>query len=60
MTVPFPNESGSLFLIRTYVYPLESLSDGERADLGSALSNLSPKVAEYKGLSRPNFRYLEE
>ncbi len=43
-------DSECLFLTRTYVYPIKTLKDEERVTLKSARSNLSPKIAEYKGL----------
>lgn len=51
VTVPFPRERLGLFLIRTYLYPFPSLSPEERATLLSAVDQLSPAIAEYKGLT---------
>jgi hypothetical protein len=50
-TVPFAAEDGSLFLIRTYLYPFASLSAEQRAVLASALEQLPPAVAAYKSLA---------
>jgi hypothetical protein len=51
VTVPFPAESASLFLIRVYLYPFAALSPGERATLAAALEALPDDVARYKGLA---------
>jgi hypothetical protein len=45
-----PNPLGALFLIRTYLYPLSSLSDEERSTLRAALEAMPEEVARYKGL----------
>jgi len=50
-TVPFAANEGSLFLIRTYLYPFASLSTEQRAVLASALEQLPPAVAAYKSLT---------
>lgn len=50
-TVPFAADEGSLFLIRTYLYPFASLSTEQRAILATALEQLPPAIAVYKGLA---------
>ena len=37
VTVPFPDVNAALFVIRTYLYPFESLACEEQRDLRSAL-----------------------
>jgi hypothetical protein len=51
VTVPFPAEQTSLFLIRTYLRPFASLSREERETLSRALGCLPDSTARYKGLS---------
>jgi hypothetical protein len=51
VTVPFPDVAASLFLIRTYLYPFESLTDEERRILRSSLETMPPEILRYKGLS---------
>lgn len=50
VTVPFPTENASLFLIRTYLYPFEDLSPGERGRLRGAVDAMPADIARYKGL----------
>lgn len=50
ITVPFPKLGMSLFLIRTYRYAFDQLSNLERSTLLSAVKQLSPAIAAYKGL----------
>ena len=50
VTVPLPHVSGSVFLIRTYLYGFEELSSEERQTLGSALAQMPPEIRHYKGL----------
>lgn len=50
VTVPFPAEQASLFLIRTYLRPFSELDDAERADLATALRELPASTSRYKGL----------
>ena len=50
LTVPFPDVSASLFLIRTYLYPFDSLDEPERRVLRSAIDGMSPALRRYKGL----------
>lgn len=59
VTVPFPSLSASLFLIRTYLYPVESLSPEKRKTLLIATSRLPPTVQRYKGITRETLRVLE-
>jgi dimethylamine monooxygenase subunit A len=51
LSVPFPAQQASLFLIRTYLYPLSELSVEERSTLSSALTLMSEPVQRYKGLT---------
>ncbi len=51
VTVPFPAERASLFLIRTYLRSFASLAPRERADLAHALGCLPEATARYKGLA---------
>lgn len=50
VTVPFRAEAASLFLIRTYLYPLDELAVRERADLRNAVASMPADVARYKAL----------
>lgn len=52
LTVPFADVSTALFLIRTYVYPLASLTTIELDTLAAAMRAMPDDVAEYKGLAR--------
>ena len=58
-TVPLPLESGSIFLIRTYLYGFEELGLEQRAVLASALEQLPPAVVRYKQLAAALPRALE-
>ncbi len=49
VTVPFPSENGSLFLIRTYLYPFAELTAEARQTLAMSIQSLSPAVQRYKG-----------
>ena len=51
VTVPFAEESASLFLIRTYLYPFSSLRRARRTTLAAALDSMPQDVARYKGLT---------
>ena len=51
LTVPFPEVGGSLFVIRTFLYPVESLTGSQRADLGDAMRAMPETIAAYKGLA---------
>jgi dimethylamine monooxygenase subunit A len=51
VTVPFPAESASLFLIRVYLRSFAELSSEERATLAAALAAMPDEVARYKGLA---------
>jgi len=57
--VPLPSASGSLFLIRTYLYGFDELPSAERAVLASALEQLPPAVVRYKQLDAALPRALE-
>ena len=51
LTVPFAGLGASLFVIRTYRYPLASLSVSQRQDLARAMETMPERVAAYKGLA---------
>lgn len=50
VTVPFVALDASLFLIRTYLYPFASLTEGERTTLSRALAAMPEELKRYKGL----------
>lgn len=50
VTVPLPAARASLFLIRTYLYPLHALSEREQRTLLRALEVMPEAVRAYKGL----------
>jgi hypothetical protein len=58
VTVPFRDIGASLFLIRTYVYPTETLPIEQRMILRDAVRNLPAAVRAYKGLSDATDRVL--
>lgn len=60
ITIPLSGQA-ALFLIRTFVHPLEDLNDEQRAILRSALEQMPEDVAQYKGLAslRQNPNYLD-
>jgi hypothetical protein len=51
LTVPFPNEGGALFLVRTYLTPFSQLNSSESGTLVKALVSLPEEVSSYKGIS---------
>jgi len=51
VTVPFPEDQGALFLIRTYRYPFAELTPEQRRTLSSAIERMPEDIARYKGLS---------
>ncbi len=51
VTLALPEARGFLFLIRTYLYPLHTLSADERQALAQAVAGMSASALEYKGLS---------
>ena len=53
ISVPLPEARASLFLIRTYRYPVTSLRAAERATLRAALAAVPDEVRAYKGLPAP-------
>ncbi len=59
VTVPFSDCSASLFLIRTYVYPLTYLSREQRVTLAHATSALPPSMLAYKGITEVTLEVLE-
>jgi hypothetical protein len=52
VTIPFPEEQASLFLIRTYRRPFETLDARERVILAEALRRMPESTADYKGLTQ--------
>lgn len=50
LTWPFPEAEASLFVIRTFVYPVDELGDERRRTLATALVNMPPEIRRYKGL----------
>lgn len=58
VTVPFPDVAGSLFLIRTYVYPVGDLPIEKRRILHDATLQMPPEVRRYKGLTDTTDRVL--
>lgn len=50
VSVPFPHQHSCLFLIRVYVYPLQSLKDTQLQTLASALHQMPEAIRRYKGL----------
>ena len=59
LTVPFREDHGSLFLIRTYVTPLEVLDPAERAILRAAVERMPESIRRYKGLEGFPVRLLD-
>jgi hypothetical protein len=59
VTVPFPGEQASLFLIRTYLYRFGELSDSERATLAEAIRRMPEASARYKGIEGRREHILE-
>jgi dimethylamine monooxygenase subunit A len=49
--VGFPGHSSFLFTIRTYFYPVETLSIAEREALYQSVMGMSPEAKRYKGLT---------
>lgn len=58
ITVPFAEVGGSLFVIRTFRYPVESLTASQRADLTDAVRSMPEAIAAYKGLAAGRRRAL--
>jgi hypothetical protein len=50
VTVPFPAESASLFLIRTYLYAFSALGVAQRGVLAQALRCMPEATSRYKGM----------
>lgn len=50
VTVPFPEQQASLFLIRTYLYPFEQLDPQQRETLALALERMPASIRRYKGI----------
>jgi hypothetical protein len=53
VTVPLPAANASVFLIRTYQYPVTELTGEQRAQLQAALERMPASVRSYKGLPHP-------
>lgn len=53
VTVPFAAVAAALFLIRTYLYPFDSLSPEQRETIANALKTMPPEAAAYKGFTEP-------
>lgn len=50
LTWPFPSVDASLFVIRTFVYPIDALGEERRRTLATALATMPPEIRRYKGL----------
>jgi hypothetical protein len=50
LTWPFPDVAASLFVIRTFVYPIDALGAERARTLAEALANMPPEIRRYKGL----------
>ena len=50
VTVGFPAVRASLFLIRTYLRPFDSLESGERSTLRAAIAAMPEALRRYKGI----------
>lgn len=50
LTVPFPEARASLFVIRTYIYPFESLGPAEREVMRAAVVQMPDTFKSYKGI----------
>ncbi len=50
LTIPFPQQQSSLFLIRTYLYPFATLAPRERGVLEQAVMLMPEPIRRYKGL----------
>jgi hypothetical protein len=53
VTVPFPEVSAALFLIRTYLYAFDALPPADRSTLAAALIAMPVDIRRYKGLEGP-------
>ncbi len=58
-TVPLPERSACIFLIRTYLYGFDELSGEQRATLAQALARMPPELVGYKALTQAVPRALE-
>jgi hypothetical protein len=58
-TVPLPEVSGCVFLIRTYLYGFEELSSAKREVLAQALQRMPSELLRYKSLTTALPRALE-
>ena len=50
LTIPFRTIGGALFVIRTYRYPVTSLTTQQREDVRLAMEQMPERIARYKGL----------
>lgn len=53
ITVPFPDVSAALFLIRTYLYPFAALSAVECNAISRAVRTMPAPAGAYKGFAEP-------
>lgn len=53
VTVPFADVAAALFLIRTYLYPFDSLAVEQRETIANALKTMPSEAAAYKGFTEP-------
>jgi dimethylamine monooxygenase subunit A len=56
---PLPEVAGCVFLIRTYQYGFDELSQEQRAILAAALERMPPEILHYKALDQALPRALE-
>jgi hypothetical protein len=59
ITVPFPDLSACVFLIRTYLYGFDELCDEHRETLALALELMPPELVRYKQLTSAVPRALQ-
>jgi hypothetical protein len=59
VTVPLPEASGFIFLIRTYLYAFADLPAEQRSILARALELMPPEIVRYKNLAGAIPRALE-
>lgn len=59
VTVPLPEVEASVFLIRTYLTPLDELAPAQRSTLSEALRAMPEEIARYKSLWDGRDRMLE-
>ena len=59
ITAPLRSVDSAVFLIRTYLYPVETLTSGQRHTLSTAVLQMPDEIAAYKGLLAGRNRILE-